>query len=121
VLTPLTPAPSENSPTTSTHLESAFGLAVTNVLLNPGSASKRKARHTLFVNITTNRFSKLPERLVGRERLDTSTATGLRVFCSNHLWNKTSTAVVINEVRKIGVDKIGLVADKKKKDLTPGG
>ena len=25
---------------------------------------------------------------------------------------------VINEVRKLGVDKIGLVADKKKKDAT---
>jgi biopolymer transport protein ExbD len=25
---------------------------------------------------------------------------------------------VINEVRKVGVDKIGLVADKKKKDST---
>lgn len=28
---------------------------------------------------------------------------------------------VINEVRKVGVDKIGLVADKKKKNSTPAG
>lgn len=28
---------------------------------------------------------------------------------------------VINEVRKVGVDKIGLVVDKKKKDSTPVG
>ena len=28
---------------------------------------------------------------------------------------------VINEVRKVGVDKIGLVADKKKKNSTAAG
>jgi biopolymer transport protein ExbD len=95
---------------------------------NPDVDSNITSESSIVISIPKDVEYYLGKKRLQKEQLAEETARLLQKFSNEQqriVYIKSGVGVsygevvnVINEVRKLGVDKIGLVVDKKKKDST---
>ena len=112
-------------------LQPGITVPVPKNMTNPDVDPKITNESSIVISIPNDVEYYLGKKHLRREQLGEEVARMLENIKSEQdriVYIKSGAGVtygdvvnVINEVRKVGVDKIGLVADKKKKNSTPAG
>jgi biopolymer transport protein ExbD/biopolymer transport protein TolR len=109
-------------------LQQGITVAIPRELRNPEVDQNIIKESSVVISIPTDGQYYLGKKIISKEELNEKVDTMLKNIKNEQdriVYIKSGVGVsygdvvnVINEVRKLGVDKIGLVADKKKKGAT---